>query len=447
MANSNTNMLHNSSKKLNSKYNKNLDSTSTVKECLQYQLLTPFQTLVSELRNTVMKSYWNKEVGKTHYLVPYLPIGLDPLKTTFGKKFKSEATMADLINPPEIDKKSIMRTDDSFCRFEEVSQEDEGTQITRNYNCHFNKHTNFGKRNNADVRGSRIKKIIRGGDYSSTTLVNYIQADFLKETQLLLGQIKNPKKCLSSSTIYGKPSAKEIDSVADALQESPIDKTLLFKWEYLQYLRSLRNNLKKRNPSIDYFDIYEDLVSLDKEHTGILSEEDVFTILGNYNIHPERQLFNSLLDLLELRQNEKLFYNDVVDLLNWKRPFPTLPIAKSKSKEDISPLHEDDDKSCVIPPKYYPCNEKLYPRKFDNVYALIFPNTFTKFGLNHIDFFKLRSKKEIQSIFENIGITFPDNTFDILWEKAIKKDGAEGVCVDTFNGLLDESIDCSQKNI
>lgn len=53
-------------------------------------------------------------------------------------------------------------------------------------------------------------------------------------------------------------------------------------------------------------------------------------------------------------------------------------------------------------------------------------------------FLQLRSKKEIQSIFENIGITFPDNTFDTLWEKAIKKDGAEGVCVDTFNALLDE---------
>ncbi|XP_043676870.1 EF-hand domain-containing family member B-like [Vespula pensylvanica] len=445
MANSNKNS---SSKKLNSEYNKNSDSNSTVKECLQYQLLTPFQTLVWELRNTVMKSYWNKEVGKTHYLVPYLPIGMDPLKTTFGKKFKSEATMADLINPPEIDRKPIMRTDVDFCRFEEISQED-GTQITRNYNCHFNKHTNFGKKSNADVRGSRIKKIIRGGDYNTTTLVNYIQADFLKETQLLLGQVKNPtKKCFSPSTIYGKPSAKEIDSVADALQESPIDKTLLFKWKYLQYLRSLRNNLKKRNPSIDYFDIYEDLASLDKEHTGILSEEDVFTILGIYNIHPERQLFDALLDLLGLRQNDKLFYNDVVNLLNWKCPFPTLPIAKSKSKEEdiMSSLHEDDSKSCITPSKYYPCNEKLYP-KIDNVYALIFPNTFTKFGLNHIDFFKLRSKKEIQSIFENIGITFPDNTFDTLWEKAIKKDGAEGVCVDTFNALLDESINCFHKNI
>lgn len=39
--------------------------------------------------------------------------------------------MADLINPPEIDKKPIMRTDVNFCRVKEINQEDEGTQITR----------------------------------------------------------------------------------------------------------------------------------------------------------------------------------------------------------------------------------------------------------------------------------------------------------------------------
>lgn len=61
-------------------------------------------------------------------------------------------------------------------------------------------------------------------------------------------------------------------------------------------------------------------------------------------------------------------------------------------------------------------------------------------------FLQLRSKKEIQNIFQNIGITFPDDTFDILWEKAIQKDGPEGVCVDTFNALLDIPTESFHKN-
>lgn len=36
-----------------------------------------------------MNSYWNKEVGKTRYQIPYLPVGMNPLEVTFGKKFKS----------------------------------------------------------------------------------------------------------------------------------------------------------------------------------------------------------------------------------------------------------------------------------------------------------------------------------------------------------------------
>lgn len=62
---------------------------SQVKECLQANQESPFQTLIFELKNTVMNNYWNKEVGKTCYQVPNLPVGMNPLETTFGKKIES----------------------------------------------------------------------------------------------------------------------------------------------------------------------------------------------------------------------------------------------------------------------------------------------------------------------------------------------------------------------
>lgn len=36
-----------------------------------------------------MSSYWNKEIGKPRYQVPNLPVGMNPLETTFGKKTES----------------------------------------------------------------------------------------------------------------------------------------------------------------------------------------------------------------------------------------------------------------------------------------------------------------------------------------------------------------------
>ncbi|KAK2581643.1 hypothetical protein KPH14_002143 [Odynerus spinipes] len=429
-----------------SKHKNDPDSNSTVKECLQYQHLTPFQTLVWELQNTVMKSYWNKEVGKTHYLVPYLPMGMDPLQTTFGKKFKSDATVAELINPPEIEKKSVTRGDVSLCRFRETS-EDEGAQINRNYNCHFNERACFGKKTNSDIKGLRVKRIIKGGNCDTTTLVNHVQADFLKRTQLTLGQVKNSNAvCLPPSTVFGKPSEKETFSVADALKGSSVDDEPILKWKYLRYLHSLRDNLKKHVPSTHFLDIYEDLVSIDEEFTGTLSKEDVFAVLGKYNIHPIRELFDALLDILGLWQNGKLYYKNVVDILNWKCPFPTLPITKNKNNANITTTPvEDENKAYMIAPKQCAHDDKEYSR-IDSAYALIFPSIFTKYNLNHTDFFKIRSKEEIRNIFENIGVTFPDNSFDTIWEKGIELDGTDGVCVDTFNALLDSFTNDSYKS-
>lgn len=68
-----------------------------VKECLQPDKETSFQTITSELRNTVMNSYWNKEVGKTRYQISNLPVGMKPLEVTFGKKLKSGIKYRQLI--------------------------------------------------------------------------------------------------------------------------------------------------------------------------------------------------------------------------------------------------------------------------------------------------------------------------------------------------------------
>ena len=62
---------------------------SQVKECLRQKEVTPFQLLMAELKSTTMDSYWNKEVGKSRYPVANLPMGMDPVRTTFGKSYPS----------------------------------------------------------------------------------------------------------------------------------------------------------------------------------------------------------------------------------------------------------------------------------------------------------------------------------------------------------------------
>lgn len=84
-------------------------SVLKVKECLQGDQKTPFQTFIFELRNTVMNSYWNKEVGKTRYQIPNLPKGMDPLETTFGKKTESGTKCCSL----SLESKQLFHLDNS----------------------------------------------------------------------------------------------------------------------------------------------------------------------------------------------------------------------------------------------------------------------------------------------------------------------------------------------
>ena len=48
----------------------------------------------------------------------------------------------------------------------------------------------------------------------------------------------------------------------------------------------------------------------------------------------------------------------------------------------------------------------------------------------------MRDKKEIRSIFENIGFEFPEESFDTLWQKGMQKNCTDGMCVETFRELL-----------
>lgn len=42
----------------------------------------------------------------------------------------------------------------------------------------------------------------------------------------------------------------------------------------------------------------------------------------------------------------------------------------------------------------------------------------------------------MREIFENIGLEFPEDSFDAFWKEGQKKDCTDGVCVETFRELL-----------
>lgn len=56
-----------------------------------------------------------------------------------------------------------------------------------------------------------------------------------------------------------------------------------------------------------------------------MTMDDTYRILKTFQIYPEKQVFESLLNALNLIRDDQVSYKDVTDLLSWKCEFPLLP--------------------------------------------------------------------------------------------------------------------------
>ncbi|XP_076394737.1 EF-hand domain-containing family member B isoform X2 [Megachile rotundata] len=422
----------------------NLKKTTGIKECLQGNEETPFQTLISELRNTVMNSYWNKEIGKTRYQVPNLPIGLNPLDTTFGKKIKSEATVAELLKE-KVDKNNILEQDILEMYKKSHNSYLPAEQIKRRYKKPFDQNLYFGKPTNTSTEGARVKKLLTWVITDVNKIINSELDDFIEDSRSDIKEVRNLKNThICTNVVSSKINEKKGENIQSILNEcSPNNDQKIMQYNYLEYINSLRQRLKKRVPEIPFADVFEDLVNLDKDYTEILPENEVFPVLAKYKIYVNEILLMPLLDLLQIRKGKNVKYTALLNLLNWKYDFPTLPkIEKTPIEcQNYSTTYNEtigniEEKSIInVSAAGIPSNitgEKT------TAFNLIFPNIFTRYGLSNLDLSKVRSKEEMKSIFERIGIQFPNDNFDLVWEEEFKKSGNGNLSIETFRHLFDQ---------
>ncbi|KYN33959.1 EF-hand domain-containing family member B [Trachymyrmex septentrionalis] len=319
-----------------------------------------------------------------------------------------------------------------------------GEQITRDYKK-FDKCIKFGKPTKGSE--SRIRRILTWINYEPVTLVNDLQADFLQRTRSFVGQVKAPETSrLYADIVHGKKTVKD-----------ELDKQVLF-WECLQDLHNFRRKLKKRIQEVPFLAIEDEFFYLDKEYVGTLPEDKIFLIFEKYRIYPNKKFFVPLMDMLQLRIDGNINYREMLNLLNWKRSLPVLPIIKqapvtsldcttyNDSIKNIQTTDSAKVRAAELPTERSDFLVTMLPRAGlhpdknlgdqTSIHCLISPSIFTRYGLTHIDFFKMRDKKEIRSIFENIGFEFPEESFDTLWQKGMQKNCTDGMCVETFRELL-----------
>ncbi|XP_018316698.1 EF-hand domain-containing family member B [Mycetomoellerius zeteki] len=304
-----------------------------------------------------------------------------------------------------------------------------GEQITRDYKKSFDRCVRFGKPPKSRGSESRVRRILTWIDHEPVTLVNGRQADFLQRTRSFVGQVKDPETSrLHIDTVHGRKSVKDELNVSD--------EQVLSWWQCLQDLNDFRRKLKKRIPEVPFLDIEDEFSCLDKENVGTLPEDKIFLIFEKHRIYPNKKFLVPLMDTLQLRTNGNINYREMLNLLNWKRSLPVLSTIKLPVMSPDCTTYNDSIKNIQTTDStsIHPDTENLGDQT--SVHCLTSPSIFTRYGLTHIDFFKMRDKEEIRSIFENIGFEFPEESFDTLWQEGMRKDCTSGVCVETFRELL-----------
>ncbi|XP_017886642.1 EF-hand domain-containing family member B-like [Ceratina calcarata] len=414
-----------------------------VKECLQPHSMSAFQTIVSELRNTVMNSYWNQEVGKTRYQVPNLPAGMDPLEVTFGKKLVSTGTVADALQEMKVSDMPEKEVHEMYIK----SHHDylPAERIERRYKKPFEKDMCFGESMDilGIVDGARLKRLVKWINPEPYATVSSNLADFLERTHARVGETKNIKNSYMYMDMkHGKTTAKDKYEKLNIMSDCPVNNDVLMQQEYLQYINSLRLRFKKLVPPVPFTDIHEDLFCQDENYTDVLPEDKIYSTLARYRVHINKDLLTPLLDLLQIRKEKNVKYKELLDLLNWKYHFPTLPKIERIPREcqyfdtsygstigSVDKIDTTDVRTAGI--------LSIDPDQ-PTAYSLIFPNVYTKHGLSHLELIKVRLKNEVRNIFERIGITFPENNFDVLWEEGTKISGTDDVSVEIFLNLLEQ---------
>lgn len=424
-----------------------------VAQLVNPKMKTKFQTLVSDMKETVYKSYWKKPLGRSRDPVPMLPDGFDVVETTLGKKNISHGRLYDIIMPKE-------PIPDKTPRCKEP-----GVQINRNYlQPAFNPDLTYGHRANVDKRGRLVKCALRDDEVflgkSDYTLANTIRAHHLSRTQTKMGKTLTPNqniKEVPKGYSFGK--LKSPGFLPECLSYCDLNPERDFFKKCLGHLNSLRNILTTLFLPGFFNNFYLNLKYADKNKTGWLPKEEVYEFCGTKLIRFDPSLIEPLLSALNAFDGKSIEYKTFVHIINYKQPLTGFPKVADIPTECIDyrttygemtkPGQETDERLMagvssgryldrdypVTPEKCCKADNADLPQESD-MKCIMNPSIMTRMNVSHRDMYAKRDESTIRKIFETSGETFTDDYFSEMYKKAQQYHPLGWVCYETFRRAL-----------
>ncbi|XP_075152357.1 uncharacterized protein LOC142226315 [Haematobia irritans] len=273
-------------------------------------------------------------------------------------------------------------------------------KIKRYYNDQFNPNATFGQLNRVDTSGRTVRECLQQSD----------QLCSLGKTQPLK---YHPNK-------GNIPQKKPVTNITNPLKAQEYSLS-----ESVGHIHKLRRKLFSRS-DIDISDLKSLLQKLDKSSTGFIIMDNVFEVLRSLSIKTNQQMMrNALIHFAILRDtgesNERVNINSFCQILNIRHPMPRSPM-------EVSPKYHIEDTTYRLfcsdrdhkPVSNYHCldaNEKVSSdHDVIHVVDCISPSIPTQYALHPHDFELLRSKDEMQKIFNRL----LGAKFDEIWKEAAR---------------------------
>ncbi|XP_063367233.1 EF-hand domain-containing family member B-like [Cydia amplana] len=422
---------------------------SEVREVMFSKNEKKFQTLAEDLKSTVYASYW-KPLGQCRDPTPMLPEGFDK-NTTFGKKTYQSVSLYDVVMPkvplPDQTPPSKLA----------------GIQKKRNYCESFNPNAFFPNKTGINKSGIYVKKCLTDDNVENgitTALVTSGYADYLNATHPRVGKVLAPYdniKEVPEGTSFGAPSGTQIPSV-----ESFISCKLYPEKEFVKkcfaHLNCVRKVLAKLFIPDFFAKFYLILKHFDRENSGWLSKDIVYEQCVIKRIKLDSVLIETLLSLWKAFDGSRIEYKTFVHVINYREPSPEIPkipdipanclnyettymeLSEPKCPE-VSPMAGVPsgryfDRDYPITPDYCCKADTFYLLQESDAKSCLIPSVFTNFNVSHRDMYAKREPQLVRKVFEKSGEQFTHDTFEEIWQEAMKYHPEGWVCFETFRRAL-----------
>ncbi|XP_075979739.1 EF-hand domain-containing family member B-like [Anticarsia gemmatalis] len=422
---------------------------------------TKFESVVEDLKETVYSSYWKSAVGKGPDPVPLLPDGFDVLAHTFGKVFKSDGRLYDIVMPkvPPPDKTP-------------PSKQVAGYK-SRNYCKPFNPNLIFGHRSCSDKRGTAVKycvtdaRVVAG--VGNRAVLNAGQANHIFAKQQSLGQATAPNnniKEVPEGYSFGK--LKEPDNLPECMTTCDQNEGRYELRRCLKHLNTVRMCLFKRVPNTFFDKFYRTLKYYDTDKTGWLPKEIVYQQCRRNRVIFEPKIVERLLCLWGVYDGFRIEYKTFILTLNKREPTPELPkipdfephcIDYSTTYTDMVKPGQtvDNPRMAGVPSgRYLDRDFPVTPEgccSADNAYlphesdarSVFNPSLLTNCFVNHRHMYEKQEPRNVRRVFEAAGEKFTDEKFDFIWKEAQKLHSQGWVCYETFRQTLEKDTEGKTK--